>query len=187
MLFPLPGTLPSAACEQLLSFLQGSLELSHLQEAFLAAHLHTLPLASGLPPCLSLSPSWHPLCCSCEPVCLPTSGCAETVPFPLACQGLGTRSPERTVTSFLPVQICTGGRPTLTVTLPCGSPSASSPGPSGSFLPYSPSHRYVPTQPPACRPSRPQLRATAAAPGQQLFGLVGEDGIVSFHHADQRW
>lgn len=44
----------------------------------------------------------------------------------------------------------------------------------------------IPTQPPGPSPLRPQPWPAAAPPGQQLFGLVGEDGTVSFHHAGQR-
>lgn len=44
----------------------------------------------------------------------------------------------------------------------------------------------IPTQPPGPSPLRPQAWPAAAPPGQQLFGLVCEDGTVGFHHAGQR-
>lgn len=50
---------------------------------------------------------------------------------------------------------------------------------------FSPLPSLLPAQPPASRPLGPKPRPAAAAPGQQLLGLVGEDGIVRFHHAGQ--
>ena len=143
MLFPPPGPLPCAACEQLLSFLQGFLELSHLPE--------------GLPGCPPTYPPLWPVGCHCLCSVYPHQAARKLCLSPLACQGLGTRSAERTVTSFFPMQTCTRESPPRHVTLPCGSPSASSPDPSGSLPHLLPRPSLCPH--PASCPQAPQAPA----------------------------
>lgn len=58
--------------------------------------------------------------------------------------------------------------------------------PNGSFPHRCPCHLYLPAQPLVPSPLTLQPWPAAAPPGQQLFGLVGEDGTVCFHHAGQR-